>query len=317
MSISINGTNGLAFNDASSQNTAATGFGFKNRIINGSCLVAQRGNVVAANNTIVYGGADRIFVAPISFTTVTGSIVQSPLSGTNSGYGQWLTSVTTTGSGIIVFGQRIEALNCLDLNSKAVTFTGYLYQDTGASITSTVSISKATVKDIFNAVTQIGGTTVLTLPNAVLTPFSLTVTLGPSDANNGLAVQVSHAVGAITSRSFAIGDMQLEKGSTATSFDYRPYGTELALCKRYGRPFPFIRSVGYLTTSGAAYVTAYFDVEMRAAPTATVAASITGAGFTGSGVYNYVSTSVTYAVTTSTAGQYDFSNSSGFLSAEL
>jgi hypothetical protein len=27
--------------------------------------------------------------------------------------------------------------------------------------------------------------------------------------------------------------VQLEKGSTATSFDYRPYGTELALCMRY------------------------------------------------------------------------------------
>ena len=33
MSVSINGTNGLVFNDASTQNTAATGFGFKNRII--------------------------------------------------------------------------------------------------------------------------------------------------------------------------------------------------------------------------------------------------------------------------------------------
>jgi hypothetical protein len=27
--------------------------------------------------------------------------------------------------------------------------------------------------------------------------------------------------------------VQLEVGSTATSFDYRPYGTELALCQRY------------------------------------------------------------------------------------
>jgi hypothetical protein len=32
---------------------------------------------------------------------------------------------------------------------------------------------------------------------------------------------------------FAITGVQLEKGSTATSFDYRPYGTELALCQRY------------------------------------------------------------------------------------
>jgi hypothetical protein len=35
------------------------------------------------------------------------------------------------------------------------------------------------------------------------------------------------------SATFYITGVQLEKGSTATSFDYRPYGTELALCERY------------------------------------------------------------------------------------
>lgn len=30
-----------------------------------------------------------------------------------------------------------------------------------------------------------------------------------------------------------LGSVQLEKGSTATSFDVRPYGTEFALCQRY------------------------------------------------------------------------------------
>jgi hypothetical protein len=34
---------------------------------------------------------------------------------------------------------------------------------------------------------------------------------------------------------FYITGVQLEKGSTATSFDYRPYGTELQLCQRYFR----------------------------------------------------------------------------------
>jgi len=32
---------------------------------------------------------------------------------------------------------------------------------------------------------------------------------------------------------FYITGVQLEKGSTATSFDYRPFGTELLLCQRY------------------------------------------------------------------------------------
>jgi hypothetical protein len=30
-----------------------------------------------------------------------------------------------------------------------------------------------------------------------------------------------------------VGKVQLEKGSTATSFDYRPYGTEWTMCQRY------------------------------------------------------------------------------------
>ena len=48
----------------------------------------------------------------------------------------------------------------------------------------------------------------------------------------------SSATGAVSvvgtsGATFYITGVQLEKGSTATSFDYRPYGTELALCQRY------------------------------------------------------------------------------------
>jgi hypothetical protein len=40
-------------------------------------------------------------------------------------------------------------------------------------------------------------------------------------------------LGTTNNSTFQITGVQLEKGSTATSFDYRPYGTELALCQRY------------------------------------------------------------------------------------
>jgi hypothetical protein len=66
---------------------------------------------------------------------------------------------------------------------------------------------------------------------------------------------------------FAITGVQLEKGSTATSFDYRPYTTELQLCQRY-----YARTFGYsgLTGSGAELSgTVYGSVQMRSVPTLT------------------------------------------------
>ena len=70
------------------------------------------------------------------------------------------------------------------------------------------------------------------------------------------------------------GNVQLEVGSTATSFDYRPYGTELALCQRYYYKMPALISGDYLTETGfaiastAAFMINTFPVTMRTAPTA-------------------------------------------------
>ena len=76
--------------------------------------------------------------------------------------------------------------------------------------------------------------------------------------------------------------VQLEVGSTATSFDYRPYGTELALCQRYFQIFTGTNSYAVLSTSsGNAYSTTVADptvqfiVEMRTAPTMTTSAFAT------------------------------------------
>ena len=51
MTVSVNGTTGITFNDASTQNTAATGFGFKNRIINGQMVLDQRNNGASVSTT--------------------------------------------------------------------------------------------------------------------------------------------------------------------------------------------------------------------------------------------------------------------------
>jgi len=74
---------------------------------------------------------------------------------------------------------------------------------------------------------------------------------------------------------FYVTGVQLEKGSTATSFDYRPYGTELALCYRYYYKIGASISngfntfgTGFVDSTTSAKLLIPLPVAMRTAPTA-------------------------------------------------
>jgi hypothetical protein len=67
---------------------------------------------------------------------------------------------------------------------------------------------------------------------------------------------------------FYITGVQLEKGSTATSFDYRPYGTELALCQRYYE-IGNVNCAGILLNTTLVSGNVNFIVPKRASTTAT------------------------------------------------
>jgi hypothetical protein len=77
---------------------------------------------------------------------------------------------------------------------------------------------------------------------------------------------------------FYITGVQLEKGSTATSFDYRPYGTELALCQRYLPAFNSSGLVaplcsGYSNATNSVLGVILFPVSARVSPTGLTASS--------------------------------------------
>jgi hypothetical protein len=76
---------------------------------------------------------------------------------------------------------------------------------------------------------------------------------------------------------FYITGVQLEAGSTATDFERRPYGTELALCQRY-----YEITTGLMSTSAwtALINVVFWKVEKRVTPTVLTATSDSG----GSGV---------------------------------
>ena len=94
---------------------------------------------------------------------------------------------------------------------------------------------------------------------------------GATVANGGTVTVIG---GTNTTVQFASGTFslpQFEKGSTATSFDYRPYGTESALCQRYyyrvALPYNVWAGPAAINGTGAARGFLQFPITMRTAPT--------------------------------------------------
>lgn len=74
-------------------------------------------------------------------------------------------------------------------------------------------------------------------------------------------------MGSATDRVFRLTGVQLEEGVTATPFERRSYGQELALCQRYFQILRFVTR--FATTSANNLASMVPPVALRAAPTAT------------------------------------------------
>jgi hypothetical protein len=254
-------------NNSISPNKMANGgfeFGMRNRIINGGMAVAQRPNATLSTSSQI-GAVDR-FIVFSGGTSVSGTIGQVGTAGsTSTNYASFISGASWTSGGLVI-GQRIESLNTTDLSSKTITVQAKVYHDTGSSLNFFFNIFKPNSKDNFGSVTQIGSnSSALPCANNVYTTISATFSIPSGDAANGLYVQLFSASISPSNKNFAIGDFQLEIGSTATSFEYRQYGTELALCQRY-----FCKAMtasGYANTTTQVGLSGSFPVTMRTSPT--------------------------------------------------
>ena len=298
--------------------------GLRNWIINGGMQVSQRGAVSLANNTVQYGGADRWLCGLFAFTTASAtqsSIGGQPTTSFSTGYSQEISALTTTGTGSVQFRQRIESINSYALNGKTITISGTVYQDTGSTQSFDVALFKPTAVDNFTTTTLVSSAT-KSATNAALIRFTQTVTLGSTDASNGLELIINFtAVGAVTSKNFYCGDIQLEIGSVATTFEQRSYGLELMLCQRYALSIPANALYGRFPAAaiselgGAVFS---FPVTMRGIPTNTVAPSWTYTNAFGAALQLSTTNSAIWAAVSSAAGDtYFYTNTAAFYSAEL
>lgn len=248
---------------------------FKNRIIGGSCRVAQRGSTAAVLTTRTYGGCDRIAVSLTGFGSVTaGNIVQSAQTGeTHSGFYQQVSGLSTTGTGSVQFDTRLELNDVFNLNSKSVTVSALVKQDTGSALTATPYLYKANSADNFGASTLVATGGGVSVPTGTATVIPLTFTLGATDASNGLEVRIIFSgVGAVTTKNFYLGDFSLVEGSVNPPFEMPWIQTELAACQRYTRPVTFsVRN--YASGVGQFFDGSIYYPPMRATPTNTLISS--------------------------------------------
>ena len=303
MTISINGTSGVTFNDASTQTTAATGFGFKNRIINGAMVIDQRNAGLAAVTISTDSDTycmDRFLAAGVASNGVftVQQVTEAPVGFSNSAKITVTTEDTVlTGSQSYQLQQKIEGFNTSDLsfgtaNAKTVTlsfwarssltgtFGGALSNSAfNRSYPFTYSISVADTWE-YKTVTIAGDTSGTWIGST--NGIGLRIYFGLGAANRAGTAGAWAGAGYVTATgavsvigtlnaTFYITGVQLEKGSTATSFDYRPYGTELALCQRYLPAWSFTNgqyiSQGWSYNTTSALHTIITPVSTRVAPT--------------------------------------------------
>jgi hypothetical protein len=273
-------------------------FAFKNRIINGAMVIDQRnaGASIATPNGYTL---DRFRVNQ----TTTGKLTAQQNAGSVTppvGFSNYL-GVTSSSAYAVAAGdaywidQAIEGFNTADLgwgtaNAKTVTLSFQVYSSLTGTFAGALRNSAASrsypftysipVASTWTAVSvTIAGDTSGTWIGAtngvgVYVGFSLgcgttyTGTAGAWAGSNYLSATGSVSVVGTNLATFYITGVQLEKGSTATSFDYRPYGTELALCQRY---LPILKAnsniSGYAINTTTTYCVFPFAVTPRVAPT--------------------------------------------------
>ena len=244
MPTTIHGTNGITFNDGSTQSAGAA-TGFRNRLINGDMRIDQRSGGAAGNisNTSSYTSCDRWASLTAAITPMIW-VHQRVATGNNdfalASRVQRTAGATNVGSAYVT--QVIESTNCRDLAGRTATLS--FYANAGANFSPAsaqleVNISfgsgndEGLVSGTFGSWTSHSTISSSVSLTTTRTRYSTTVTVpvGTNEILIRFGVTPTGTAGA--NDWFQFTGVQFEAGSSATEFERRPFGVELALCQRY------------------------------------------------------------------------------------
>ena len=321
MSLQLNGDTGVTFNDSSLQGAAASPYVLKNRIINGAMVIDQRNAGASVTPTISTATyiIDRFYCYPSQSSKLTvqqnAGSVTPPAGFTNYVGITSSSSYTPISTDAFIFAQAIEGYNVADLDfgkstAKTVTLSFWVRSSLTGTFGGTIENPSETQCYPFSYTI-----------NAANTWEQKTITIAGSTTGtwlttNGIGIYVIWDLGSGSNQKGTVNTwqsggkyaptgttnlistsgatlyltgVQLEVGSTATPFERRLYGQELALCQRYfetnfsGVAIPTnsyayysIATVGSNTYGGGSGVNQQilgpimYRVTKRASPTVTI-----------------------------------------------
>jgi len=258
----------------------------RNLIINGAMQVFQRGTSFSGNSAYNAdrwkvdnnsGGGGQSTDAPDGFTY---SLKIDTSSG-NAALRQAIELPSAGEGGVFRSGQKF-------------TLSFYVKSDNAGEAINIFAASSTTVDG--TTTSQVNDTSTGLTTATSWTRYTYTFTsnnVGGSDTCYNIVPYVTTPSGAVYWTGF-----QLELGDSATPFEHRSYGQELALCQRYYSVLDSSFSNGayyrycnaFMGAASAAQGTYHFPVEMRATPTLTDSGTI--AVYDGVNVLNANSTSL-------------------------
>ncbi len=271
--------------------------GFRNRIINGAMVVAQRGTaaVTAAGSFPV----DRFFTTASSLIFSAQQSSVAPAGFINSILWTQTSAATITSTSQFRLAQHIEGFNIADFgwgtaNAQPVTLSfwvrssvtgsygiGLINNANDRSYVASYTITAANTWE-YKTITIAGDTTGTWLTDNG-TGIKIRIDLGSGSNFQGTAgawqagekqtFSGATSVATTSGATFYITGVQLEAGSVASPFERRDYGRELMMCQRYYyKIFPqatnSMLATGYVNSSSTALLSGSFPVVMRTAPTA-------------------------------------------------
>lgn len=277
----------------------------RNRVINGAMTIAQRATTYSGVGDSNYRTLDRFVLDTRINASPTGSYTQAQSSDAPAGFtNSFSVTVSTAGNSLgsawaLQFAHFFEGYNVADFawgtaSAQPITISfwikasiagvysfGLINAAYDRSYVANYTVNSANTWE-YKTVTIPGctdGTWNTTTGRGIQLKFSLGsgsnyVTSSPNtwlnaEYEQSSTASASAAFWSTTGATWKITGVQLEEGTTATPFEQRLYGQELALCQRYyqsGGVYGWPRS-----SDNVSIASAYLPVSMRTVPTYTIA----------------------------------------------